>query len=281
MKQDKLNTLNITGLLVLGGKSERFTQEKALAIYNQKTFLEIALEKMMKFCSHIILSVNNSNNSKDLLKVVSSIKSNSINSLEVIEDDVTIDANGPLKGILTCIHHIKTDTILVLPIDMPLISEIDISRLLEITTDNVICSYNINNKYLTNIFFSCKTYDLKITLSKIQLSKRNNIIDIYRLFPKVLLYKINALNCQFINVNHKKELINLKNYKYSNPVDKEIIMNIPLIDNDFGVLRNANQFANETTKWSIKHVRHQIYLHAKQSLSNNEFNEFISLIKKI
>jgi molybdopterin-guanine dinucleotide biosynthesis protein A len=98
---------NISGILLAGGNSSRMGQDKAFMKYGNKFLYEYSLAVLNHFSSEIFIGSSNP----------------LFNNLEYpcIPDEIT--NLGPIGGLYSCLKQIKNTHAIVLPCDLPLISE--------------------------------------------------------------------------------------------------------------------------------------------------------------
>ena len=100
-----MNKKNITAIVLAGGKSSRMGSDKALLLYNNKTFLE-----------HVVFAIQPL---VDQVLIISDNPKHKINNCLTIPD--LIKNVGPIGGIYTGLIHTKTENNLVLSCDIPLV----------------------------------------------------------------------------------------------------------------------------------------------------------------
>ncbi len=105
--------MNISGIIIAGGKSRRMGFDKTQIKHRQQTFLMHAIKLLENFTDDIIISTNR--------PIQTPYKQ--------IPD--TIKDIGPMGGLYTCLSQIKTSTALVIPADMPLLNTKVIAYLLK------------------------------------------------------------------------------------------------------------------------------------------------------
>ena len=98
-----MEKLDITGIVLAGGKSSRMGTDKSLMILNGKTLIQQAIDILHPLCGKVVISSND--NKFDFT------------GCEVWPDEYPIQA--PLIGIYSCLKRSSTDINLVLSCDMP------------------------------------------------------------------------------------------------------------------------------------------------------------------
>ena len=145
-----MNENNILGVILAGGKSKRFGQEKSQVKLGDKTLLEHSLYKLKSKFDKILIVTNN----------------NTIKDYTTIND--CIDGQlGPLVGILTAMKWAKENSpncswIASFPCDTPFFPEIVISKFIEESKKKeslILCASSHGRKH--NIFglWSLDLYD--------------------------------------------------------------------------------------------------------------------------
>jgi molybdopterin-guanine dinucleotide biosynthesis protein A len=114
-----INTSNITGIILSGGKSSRMGTDKGFIKLKGKTFIEHSIEALKPLVSETIIISNN--------------KAHDAFNLKRYED--IIEDAGPLAGVYTGLKHSKTDYNLVLSCDIPLINTNVLTLLIEAIDD--------------------------------------------------------------------------------------------------------------------------------------------------
>ena len=97
---------NVTLLILAGGRSKRFGSDKSDFKINNKTFIDIILNRTQNTFAEILISCNKSQShlSKYHLK---------------LSYDIGENNQGPLWGIYSSILNIKSEWVFVLPCDSP------------------------------------------------------------------------------------------------------------------------------------------------------------------
>ena len=202
-----MNENNILGVILAGGKSKRFGQEKSQVKLGDKTLLEHSLSKLKPKFDKILIVTNN----------------NTIKDYTTIND--SIDGQlGPLVGVLSAMKWIKKNSfsynwIATFPCDTPFFNISIIEEFFEASklNDNLLYFVKSNEKR-HNIF---GLWSLKL----IEILEKDIIENNYRKVEKwANKIGVKTINVPyddidpFFNINTKEDLIEaekiLKNYKH-------------------------------------------------------------------
>jgi molybdopterin-guanine dinucleotide biosynthesis protein A len=105
----------ITGIVLAGGKSTRMGTDKALLIYNGEPLISHAVNLLSLVCNKVVISANDS--------------IYNFTGCENWPDEIPV--NAAMVGIYSCLKRSGTFLNLVLSVDMPLISEVFLQKLIE------------------------------------------------------------------------------------------------------------------------------------------------------
>jgi molybdenum cofactor guanylyltransferase len=101
--------MNVTGIILAGGKSLRFGRNKAVEVIGGETLVARVIKNLSPVTNRIVVVTNGDNNSFSNIK-----------SIEVAAD--IYPAKGPLGGIYTGLSASKTVTNIVVACDMPFLN---------------------------------------------------------------------------------------------------------------------------------------------------------------
>ena len=181
----------LTGIILCGGKSCRFGQDKGLCTLAGKPMIEYPLQALKSICDDIIISSNDPRYDNIGYKV--------------IKDDVK--NIGPLGGIFSALQESKTQDNIIVSCDMPFVYDRLLNYIMENKNDHLVaaafegqfveplCSY-YNKEVLPIIeqLIEEKQFKLRILLEKANYKKI--IID-----ENLNFYK----NHLFLNINTRSE----------------------------------------------------------------------------
>lgn len=118
-----MNSKNITGIILAGGKSSRMGSDKGLIELDGKKFIEHILAALVPNVDEVIIIANNSNYNALGYKVFP----------DIIKD------HGPLGGIYTGLMNTKTENNVVISCDTPFINSGLINYIIENKGEADIC----------------------------------------------------------------------------------------------------------------------------------------------
>jgi molybdopterin-guanine dinucleotide biosynthesis protein A len=103
----KMSVPTITAIILAGGKAERMgNADKGLVIYQDKPLIKHVIESIEPQVQKIVVNYNRNETEYQNLQFPTAKDPNS-------------DYRGPLEGILSCRHLVKSEYIFVVPCDMP------------------------------------------------------------------------------------------------------------------------------------------------------------------
>lgn len=189
--------MQVTGIILAGGKSSRMGEDKGLVLLNGKPMVQYIIEALEKVVSDIIIISNNDSYNTFGFPVHS----------DIIED------KGPVGGIYTGLHYSKTQLNFCISCDVPMISSDFILWLLKRSGKSYITlpiykgkvhqMIGVYSKHvLSNFKESAEKGHLK--LSQVNYDMACEIIDIekeYANFDELI----------FSNINTKNELRSITN----------------------------------------------------------------------
>ena len=112
-----MTELNVSAIVLAGGRSSRFKRDKALILWEGKPLIVRLVDMLKRMFGEIIVVTGDDRRYEDLLDVI-------------VVDDL-IKGKGPLGGIHAGLSSSSNDYNLILPCDMPLLNEKVISLLLD------------------------------------------------------------------------------------------------------------------------------------------------------
>ena len=112
-----MTELNVSAIVLAGGRSSRFKRDKALILWEGKPLIVRQVDMLKGLFDEIIVVTGDDRRYEDLLDVI-------------VVDDL-IKGKGPLGGIHAGLSSSSNDYNLIVPCDMPLLDERVISLLLD------------------------------------------------------------------------------------------------------------------------------------------------------
>jgi molybdopterin-guanine dinucleotide biosynthesis protein A len=112
----------MTGVVLSGGQSRRMGTDKGLLMTENKSWVKNAVDKLQIVCDKVVVSVNPAQTSYY----------SEFPSSMLVEDEKSIQVNGPLHGLLSVHTHFPNDDLFVLACDMVAMHSMVLEELLEI-----------------------------------------------------------------------------------------------------------------------------------------------------
>jgi len=183
--------MQITGVIIAGGKSKRMGKDKLSLLFRGKTLLKNATELLENFTTNILISSN-----KDILDTKYPIVNDQIKNV------------GPIAGIYQALLVAKTSKILVVPVDMPILNIALIDYLLKNAKEEALINVY---KTSTHTQMLVGIYDQKLLpIIRNQMDKNQ-----YKLRDLLALSSVNMIDGTafeelFVNANTPTDLQKLK-----------------------------------------------------------------------
>lgn len=105
--------MKIAGIVLAGGRSSRFGEPKALAMWQGKTFIEHSIEALKEVAADIVV-ISHPDITDELSHML---------NVPVVEDIELHKGNGPLAGLVTGMEFANADWYIVAPCDTPNVSK--------------------------------------------------------------------------------------------------------------------------------------------------------------
>lgn len=148
---------DVTGVILAGGLSSRFGENKALATYLGEPIIRRVARVMDVVFQNTLLVTNTPEIYADL-------------GLQAVRDE--IPGKGPLGGIVTAFENTVNDHIFVVACDMPLLNALTIERLLSVGCghDAAVATHDGINEYLLALYSRNLLRRMRCCLGEDQLS---------------------------------------------------------------------------------------------------------------
>lgn len=194
--------MEVTGIILAGGKSSRMGHEKGLQLLGGKPLISYAVQALSGICNRIIISSSSEGYGSFCHKVVAD----------------EIPGIGPMGGIYSALKQSKTENNLVLSCDLPFVSAELLSFILEKAEGYQVAVPWMGNQHYEPL---CGFYSLSI-LDKMNDFIVNGNYKLPDLFDEICINKL-ILNkemafCRenlFMNVNSKHDLAAAEKLMYT------------------------------------------------------------------
>ncbi len=131
--------MDITGVVLAGGESSRMGEEKSLMQFRKQQLINFSISALQPYCSEILIS-----SSKDIHQKF---------SCRIIADE--FQKIGPIAGIHSALKNSKTDYIIILPCDSPMVKPQFVQYLISQIEENdkaIVPQYQENKEPLFSIY---------------------------------------------------------------------------------------------------------------------------------
>ena len=183
--------MQITGIILAGGKSTRMGADKALLKVEGETLLEKAVKLCQSICNQIIISSNSDgHNVRGILRIPDEIRN-----------------CGPMGGIYSCLKHAENEWSFVISVDAAFVIPEFVSFLIEHTNnyDAVVPVHEKGKEPLIALYNKCTLPFLKKNL-EIGIYKMHTLLeDIETNFVDSTVWK-NRNQRLFRNINSQTDL---------------------------------------------------------------------------
>ena len=189
---------NILGVILAGGKSERFGDDKTAAKLGNKSLLEHTIEKIEKKFHEILIISNNE-------KFVS-IKKNVFSTKDLIEGHL-----GPLVGVLSAMEWIKKNKkkynwIATFPCDTPFFDENLVDKIMDCSKNSSKKLYFLKSGNRRHNIFGLWSLEVKDILLE-DINKGHRKVEEWANKVGSEIIEINDENdYNFLNINTKEDL---------------------------------------------------------------------------
>ena len=194
---------NILGVILAGGKSKRFGEDKTKAKLGNKTLLDHTISKIEKNFKEILIIENKEKVTLD--------KKNVFSTKDIIEGQL-----GPLVGVLSAMEWIKNNKknynwVATFPCDTPFFDENIIDKVKSCPNNSSKKLFFLKRKNRRHNIFGLWSLDLKDALYK---DIKNGYRKVEEWADKVgpeIIEINNEKDYNFLNINTKKDLEEAKN----------------------------------------------------------------------
>ncbi len=187
--------MKLKGVVLAGGESSRFGEDKALAVWNGKTLIARAVDLLSEL-------------QLDPVVIANPKRDYSFLECPVVND--LISEKGPLGGLYTACSLFPELTLLVLTCDMPLLNQNILNRLMSQHQDSYQSTVmSVNQK--TQPFPGIYKADLKTLIHAQLLSDQLSMgLFLTNILNRHVIAEVFDAAC-FQNINHQRDLCSISN----------------------------------------------------------------------
>lgn len=242
----QFENVKFSTLILSGGKSSRFGDDKAFAQIENISFLKKIVSTTTEM-GELFISVNSLDKKREC---IDHLKRSDIKY--IIDEN---EGSGPLPAVINSLQHIKSRFVFVCPVDMPFLSKTDFTSLYSEMIENRshLATYMYNG-WLTSLFLLIDTNELGEILKFLQYSSIGGRVDqLIRLIKDIVV--LQSEGDQMKNINSPEE-IDSENFHRSDNYELIKISTDPLSDFHFNTCEFYDQ---ELIIWrDIPHILRHI-----------------------
>lgn len=186
----------VTGVVLAGGLARRMNnQDKGLVVYNNRPMISYALDAISKVASPVLINANRN------------IEKYKQFGFDVISDQ-TDTFDGPLAGIYSAMLHSKTDKLIIMPCDSPLIKADHLTQILTALHDDLDIAVAFDGTRMHPVFLALRK-SLQASLNE-YLQAGNRKIDLWLQQHRLETVDFSQSAEVFLNINTLAELKDLE-----------------------------------------------------------------------
>lgn len=218
---------SITGIILSGGYSIRFQKEnepwidKALMSFNGEVILKKTIRMLSNLCDKIIIMVKFEDSKSIYQAFIDEFPENIKSKVIIAKDNNRFLCNGPTLGIVSSFNFIESETALVVPVDLPLLSEKILADLLsQLKNSSMIVPYWTVTGKIEPLVFAFKLKPVQIFAKILSQIKRSRADDLHRAILNIKFLALSSnqakeLDNIFTSINDRTKLVKISDAKDS------------------------------------------------------------------
>lgn len=218
---------SVTGIILSGGYSIRFQKEnepwldKALMSVNGEVILKKTIRILSNLCNKIIIMVKFEDSKSIYQTFIDEFPENIKSKVIIAKDNNRFLCNGPTLGIVSSFNFIESETALVVPVDLPLLSEKILADLLsQLNSSSMIVPYWPVTGKIEPLVFAFKLKSVQIYAKILSQIRRSRADDLHRAILNIKFLALSSdqakeLDSIFTSLNDRTKLVKISNAKDS------------------------------------------------------------------
>ena len=222
---------SITGIILSGGYSIRFQKEnepwidKALMSFDGEVILKRTTRILSNLCDKIIIMVKFEDSKSIYQAFIDKFPENIKSKVIIAKDNNRFLCNGPTLGIVSSLDLIESETVIVVPVDLPLLGEKILADLLsQLNSSSMIVPYWPATGKIEPLVFAFKLKPVQILAKILSQIKRSRADDLHRVILSIKFLALSSdrtkeIDNIFTSLNDRTKLEKISNAKDSQTGD--------------------------------------------------------------
>ncbi len=222
---------SITGIILSGGYSIRFQKEnepwidKALMLCDGEVILKRTTRMLSNLCDKIIIMVKFEDSKSIYQAFIDKFPENIKSKVIIAKDNNRFLCNGPTLGIVSSLDFIESETVIVVPVDLPLLGEKILADLLsQLNSSSMIVPYWPATGKIEPLVFAFKLKPVQILAKILSQIKRSRADDLHRAILNIKFLALSSdqtkeIDDIFTSLNDRTKLEKISNAKDSQTGD--------------------------------------------------------------
>ncbi len=222
---------SITGIILSGGYSIRFQKEnepwidKALMSFDGEIILKRTTRMLSNLCDKIIIMVKFEDSKSIYQAFIDKFPENIKSKVIIAKDNNRFLCNGPTLGIVSSLDFIESETVIVVPVDLPLLGEKILADLLsQLNSSSMIVPYWPATGKIEPLVFAFKLKPVQILAKILSQIKRSRADDLHRAILNIKFLALSSdqtkeIDDIFTSLNDRTKLEKISNAKDSQTGD--------------------------------------------------------------
>lgn len=222
---------SITGIILSGGYSIRFQKEnepwidKALMSFDGEIILKRTTRMLSNLCDKIIIMVKFEDSKSIYQAFIDKFPENIKSKVIIAKDNNRFLCNGPTLGIVSSLDFIESETVIVVPVDLPLLGEKILADLLsQLNSSSMIVPYWPATGKIEPLVFAFKLKPVQILAKILSQIKRSRADDLHRVILSIKFLALSSDRAKeidniFTSLNDRTKLEKISNAKDSQTGD--------------------------------------------------------------
>jgi molybdopterin-guanine dinucleotide biosynthesis protein A/HD superfamily phosphodiesterase len=276
----------ITGIVLSGGYSTRFQKEnepwvdKALMSFDGEVLLQRTIKMLSNICDRIVIMVKFDDRKLIYQKYIDELSEELKAKVFIAKDNNRFLCNGPTLGIISSLDFVENDIAIVVPADLPLLTDKILTDLLAgLGSNSMVVPYWHTTGKIEPLVFACKLKSVQTMAKILSQVKRSRADDLHRAFSSINFLSFSSkqdseIDEIFTSLNDRTKLTKLSKVKVSQlegifdpsnsqiinkHLDEDLIKEIEVFLKKYNLLRLQEESFSKSLELSKKLIAQKMY----------------------